>query len=329
LWRRLSQHFGNAGFTTPTPRPIVNPTGETLFTSAALQVIDPVVHEGAPRHEEPMIVAQPVIRLNSTDAVGLPEGFSTSFVNIGTEQVVRTFDAFGAHLGAWLAGLRSVGLEHSRLCLIAEPVRFRGGRYEGWYLVLDHGGIEMGEAIAIDTVRGHPGMKVLDFGFGLERILWAVNGTPTYYDSIGPLSERLEGHVALVDAARTAMLMAMTGIEPGHRSHGYRMRQAVGRLADQVDGFDVPERVLLHSYDYWSSFLVPTVPPAESLHVIGLELMRRTNLRLCRDLGIEPPAGSTTSPPDSFIEHLLTRGITYGELLSARQGAAHGGRAHR
>lgn len=317
LWRAVRGHVTALGFTAAAfPDEIVSHTGETLFISAALQILDPVVHCGAPVPLAPLVAAQPVIRLNSTPDVGGREGFSTAFVNLGTEEVVDSVAAYGRHLLAWIGALRALGLDESRLVLIAEPVRFHGGLHEGSYLVLDYGGVEIGEGVFIDTVRTHRGLQVVDFGFGLERLLWAVNGTPTYYDNLGPFPARLQGCREAVDAARTAVLMALAGIEPGHRSRGYRMRVTVRRLGDALQGTDATA-LLRHAHREWSVFIRPSVSEQGCIAVIGSELDRGANLLLCRRLGIRPPDGALLMDQDAFCALLLRRGVTFSAMLHA------------
>jgi hypothetical protein len=257
-----------------------------------------------------------VIRLNSTPNVGAGEGFSTSFVNLGTEEVVDSIRGYERHLLAWTGALRALGLDESQLVLIAEPVRFRGGSHEGSYLVLDHGGVEIGEGIHVDTVRTRPEIHVLDFGFGLERLLWAVNGAATYEDSLGPLAARLDGRHRSVDAARTAVLMAMTGIVPAHRSHGYRMRVTVRRLGAALGGAS-PIALLRHAYHEWSTFIRPSVSEKDCIGVITDELNRRINILLCQQLGIRPPGSRLSSDSEAFCALLLARGLSFTALIEA------------
>ncbi len=311
LWNRLRDHFVAHGFAPVRQDNVISPTGETMFMSAALQVLDPVVHAGAPAPKEPYIVAQPVIRLNCAPQMGLEAGFSTSFVNVATEEVVDCAGNYARHLHAWLRAFRAIGLDEKRLSLIAEPIRFRGGLHEGNYLVFDHGGIELGEGIYIDTLRTRPLLRVLDFGFGLERLLWAVNGTPTYYDNFGPLTARAQRRYRLIDAARTTVLLASTGIKPGHRSHGYRLRWSIGRLRASLGNAD-PAPLLRHAFDEWSAFV--DMPLSGNECVVVAELHRQTNLELCRRLEIRPSA-DVQMDPESFCQTLIARGVPLVALL--------------
>jgi hypothetical protein len=322
LWQRLRGYFTARGFTPVRPGGIVSPTGETLFMSAALQLLDPVVHNGLPAPAGPVVAAQPVIRLNCTPQVGAEDGFSTSFVNVASEEIVGSVDGYARHLQAWLGAFRRLGLDESRLTLIAEPVRFRGGIHEGNYLLFDYGGVELGEGIYIDTTHTRASLQVLDFGFGLERLLWALNGTPTYYDNFGPVTARIQRRYQLVDAARTTVLIASSGVEPGHRSHGYRLRSSVRRLRAGLAGAD-PVPLLRHAFDEWSAFIRPPLSLEACVAVVVAELQRQTNLELCRRLGIRPPADVGTEP-EAFCQALLGHGIPFTVLLGVGGGSGGG-----
>jgi hypothetical protein len=309
LWAAVRPALADAGFFERRLDDLVCTVGEPIFIIAALQTLDDVMYRGAALPTQPSFAAQPSIRMRYVDEVGDVEGFGTSFVNIATHEFDITPARFDAHLALWLGILNQLGIARSELTLIEETVPFVAGPYRGWYLLLNWRGIEIGEAIRIDRARTADGreLALLEFSFGLERLLWAVNGTAAYHRNIGPPLARILDSPVLVDAARTATLMAMAGITPGARGPGGRLRMMVARL-DRALGTAALAPLVRHCHAEWRPFLTPQREPDAALDVIARELARQRTLALARRIGCKEHIAAAAGTPEALAERLLAAG---------------------
>lgn len=260
-----------------------NPRREPVFIIAAIQCFDDVLYDGAAAPVDSFVVAQPSIRMRYFSEVDSPEGIGTSLVNFGTYKFDATEQGYLRFLADWLSGLAGLGLDLDGFSLVDEIVAFDAGPYYGRYLLVFWRGVELGEGIFIERARTADGrdLTMLDFGFGLERIVWALSGAARYHDCIGPPTLRGNGDPKLADAMRTATLMAMMGVTSSRRGAGYQMRRIASRLVDfpEALGFSA---AAAWCHREWSSFITPTNDIAASEASLRRELDRRSRLRLLR-----------------------------------------------
>ena len=309
LWGAVRPIIAAAGFVERRLDDLVCTAGEPIFVIAALQTLDDVMYAGAPVPAQPSFAAQASIRMRYAAYVGSPEGFGTSFVNVASHEFDTAPDRFDAHLELWLQVLLCVGLARSELTLIEEKVPFAAGPYRGRYLLLNWRGIEIGEAIRIDEALAADGrtLSLLEFSFGLERLLWAVNGTAAYHRNIGPPLARLLDSPMLIDAARTATLMAMSGIVPSARGPGRRLRSVVARL-DLALGAAALEPLIGHCHAEWAPFLTPRRDVEATREIISREIGRQRTLALARRIGCKESIAAAAATPEALASRLLARG---------------------
>jgi hypothetical protein len=254
---------------------MVNHIGGTYFIGAGLQYFDDVVFLEKPYTEGLFVVAQPAIRLNYLDQAGVREGISTSFVNLCTEQIVHTFDAYAAHLELWLAYLRNVGIEHEELSITPSRSLWTASVFRGWSLDFHYAGVELGDAIYIFDVpqNTRSSLAIVDFSFGLERIFWVATRKKSFFDGIGPPGDAKIVHPVRTDLLRTATLMILSGVTPSSRKCGRLLRNLIRRVVPLL-GADDPERDVNHSYGYWQMFLRPQISAGNCLGVVDGEVAR-------------------------------------------------------
>lgn len=319
VWEALRAGFGQRDHATRRRDDLRNSHGQPLFVIAAIQNFDPEVYLRAPIPEGPFLIAQPSMRFRYFDAVGQPEGVGTAFVNIGSYQFGASADIYRTHLAGWLSALTGVGLDRQGFTLTLERVDFDAGPYRGRYLIVNHGGIELGEAIYISHVSlaGGGSTTMVDFGFGLERIAWAVAGTAAYHRNIGPIMGRVDDDAAFVDSARCATLLAMSGITPSNKAHGYRMRITAARLARVLGRRDLGCAVR-DCYEEWLPFIDPVRDADDCIDVLKREIERQRVLDLARELGVKESWAVRRATERDCIADLLVAGWSIDDLCERR-----------
>jgi hypothetical protein len=318
----LRARFARAGFRETTVGGMVGTTADTLFVIAGVQVFDEVLTGTTPPHREALFVPQPSVRVRTLERVGRRPAISSAFVNICSEEMDGDAADFGRHLDTWVDAFAGAGLDTDGLTLIVEPELFRRGRFEFRTVNVDYFGLELGEAIVLWS--GEPRLRIFDFGFGLERIIWAANEADSYYTLIGPPRLALAGRVRLVDFVRTMTLLAAAGLRPGNNGSAYVLRK-LGRLAAAEGAGDAPvDEIVRHCHRYWSAFVEPQVDAEACVELIGREIRRGVNATLAGVLGLNTNRLRLEQDTDAFLVDLVRRGaVGYGRLREAlSQGGA-------
>ncbi|HIP90921.1 MAG TPA: alanine--tRNA ligase [Methanothermococcus okinawensis] len=173
---------------------------DILLTIASIAVFQPWVTKGiVDPVANPLVIAQPCIRLNDIDNVGRTGRHLTSFTMGGhhafnkkdreiywTDRTVELCYNF----------MKELGIPKESLTFI-ESWWEGGGNAGPCYEVTSHG-VELATLVFMqyekvgDSYREMP-LKVVDTGYGIERFVWVSQGTPTIYDALfGSVVERLK-----------------------------------------------------------------------------------------------------------------------------------------
>lgn len=318
LWHLVRTHFNDAGFATVNRCDIANPSNRgTRFVGAGLQIFEDAIEKGTPPPTGPLFVPQPAIRLNYWAAVGKVAGTSTSFLNLCTEHARSSLRDFLRHLDIWLSLLRTIKIRKNDITIILSTERWRGGPFAGPCIVLEVRGTEIGDAILIDEGAGSARdfLPIVDFSFGLERIVCVVNAGLPYHAFIGPLPETaLPGNERAIDRIRTATLMCLAGISPSSRGHGRYLRRAVNdSMARSPIDFAA---AVSHAHRYWSNFVTPQRQLSECRCILESELARARTIQIARNLNMESRIahiGSMESTDDA-CRQLLSSGVRFEDL---------------
>jgi len=281
----FSTFFENEGFAIEKPASIINKIGTTLFTTAGIQILDNVIHNEASVPEKRCFVAQPVFRTQFIDSVG--EGSVTSFLNLTTTQVNPTpaehFDSFGR----WLVLLEQLGLERSKFKFEQKDSSPKWGdkEFKNKVIKVYYERLEIGDAVFIYDMpqETRSDLKISDIGFGLERIRWALEGGTFFKQIIS--NEAGEINSQLLDHCRTLALLVGSGIQPGNKAHGYRVRQLSKRL--MASNIDEPVDVLPlfeEFYKFWTTWTELIVSQEEALQIFIKENERNFNRELLNRL---------------------------------------------
>lgn len=305
---------------------IINTIGDTFFIVAGVQYFDGVLHNEDSIPSGSFFVAQPSIRLKFIDLVGKVEGFSTSFVNICTEEINPSLNRFIEHLDTWLNFFSHIGLHAMDITIVqnenicTDDITSFWSELDGKSFFFNYGGLELGDASYIFNVpqKRRDSLTLCDCGFGLERICWAVNKSKSYFDAIGPLSFTLKGKHRLMDFIRTLTLMAASGVVPKQRPHGYRFTQLVRKcLGLGIDSVDL-EMLVSYYYTYWSLFMPLVLSLNDCKNTIRDEINRCQNIEICKRLGIKyhKIGNMIYKDTETFIRYLLVN--RYERLDSIR-----------
>jgi len=283
--------FTTRGYELHPPVAIVRSDERTLFASTAGQVFDDLIYGQSPQRDpQQCAVMQPVIRLQGIGLVASLDGISTSFVHTATECWNATTEKHFNSLDQWLDFFSGLGLHVGGLCLKLKRADndWAGHTVTSEMLKINYDGLEVGVANLFFNIPHQSGdiATLSDIGVGLERLVWAVNKSPAYFDGIGPLSSvTIHKRVAL-DAIRTATLMAGSGVVPDHKNQGSKLRAMVGLVTEEAQHLNLYE-LLRYYHRQWTSFVDLPVSREQTYSTIWSEINRGLNLETNRVLGID------------------------------------------
>ena len=191
---RFLYFFKRHGHEIIEPAPTVARWREDLYlTIASIVVFQPHVTSGlVPPPANPLVIAQPCIRLEDIDAIGYTFGrHLTNFIMGGhhafnypgkkvywTEETVAYAKEFF---------VKEIGVPESELTF--KESWWEGGGNAGPCFEVAVGGLEVATLVFMmyevkDGNYVEIPLKIVDTGYGIERITWLVNKTPTAFHAI-------------------------------------------------------------------------------------------------------------------------------------------------
>lgn len=283
----FSDFFSQNGYSEVKPIHIVNRVGNTLFTGNAGQFFDREIFRETAYDSTPVFIKQPVIRMQGEDIVGKVDGFTTSFVNVATEQLDASPEQHTHNLDLWMEFLSKSGLYMGDFTLKPKLERTNWGELndiDTYTLKFNYKGLELGVAnYAIIPQRSRPPIAQSDLTFGLERVLWAINKNSSYFDLIGPFTYSLRGEHVKMDSYRTTTLMAASDVRPSNQDRGSKFRLFANKISSLDDEFN-PDLVKYY-YDWWKQFTDFPNSLATTTTILRREINRNRNLRIQRTMG--------------------------------------------
>lgn len=285
--------FPARGYQLSPPIVIVRDDERTLFASTAGQIYDNLIY-GQSLQEDPQrcAVLQPVIRLQGIGLVASLDGISTSFVHAATECWNTSAEEHFSALDQWLDFFSGLGLHVGGLCLKTKRAEndWTGRTVTSEMLKINYGGLEVGVAnFFFNIPQSSDVMATLsDTGVGLERLTWAINKSPAYFDGIGPLSSVTIHKRVVLDAIRTATLIAAFGVVPDHKNQGSKLRAMIGLIVEETPRLNLYELVCYY-HRQWTSFANLSASREQTYSAIWREINRGLNLETSRVLGIDEP----------------------------------------
>ncbi|CAB3287671.1 Alanine--tRNA ligase [Methanocaldococcus lauensis] len=164
---------------------------DILLTIASIAVFQPWVTKGIVKPKaNPLVIAQPCIRLNDIDNVGRTGRHLTCFT-MGGHHAFNREDDFkywqDETVELCFNFFKKLGIDEKSITFI-ESWWEGGGNAGPCYEVVTHG-VELATLVFMqyekveDSYKEIP-LKIVDTGYGIERFVWASTGEPTIYDAI-------------------------------------------------------------------------------------------------------------------------------------------------
>lgn len=305
--------FPNADYEIRKGRPINEVRGNTFFVVAGVQGLEGTLLHGEKIPDTPFFIAQPCIRTTEDELVNLG-GYSNSFVNICTEHVNASFVEHLNHLDNWLSFLSRLGFYAGDMTLYARNRRqdWGTGEFDCLIIEVNYGGLQLGDAVYWYDIpqSSRKSLVLSDIGFGFERIAWAINKTPSYFDAIGPLLSSINKDFILIDSIRTATLMVMSGVSPGDKDRGIRLTKMVNRASNSPSSSLLPQvkPLVERYYEFWSKFFTPRQTMKSSTKIIeeliGTELNDKIYRKLKKtSVNVRPPSSPVM---EDYIRQLIS-----------------------
>lgn len=314
---KVRHFFESKGFMAEPPKNVINAEGKTDLIIAGVQVFDGVIHRNLPLRDDRMYIAQPSIRMQFQSQVGNSEGTSTSFVNICTERMGIEFEDHLSIVDSWCDILPQLGLHADDITIVMRTSEndWGTGAFTSLELFFLYGGLELGDAAYMTIPQSsRQAIHISDIGFGLERIVWAINKTQSYFDPLAPIT--VPGPKEMHDSCRTIALLALCGVQASKKGPGLQLRRFAKVLVEKYIHQQLYQCLGFY-FDYWSEFIPPAINKLEALEAIRLEIDRFTNLAICERLKLPPPREETT---EAYFNRLVyTCGIDIHRLSQAIQ----------
>ncbi|MDX9970693.1 MAG: hypothetical protein RBS56_02180 [Candidatus Gracilibacteria bacterium] len=303
--------------------PMIPKFGQTLFTIAGVQIINPHLFADEPLINEQTFILQPSIRLQTMDDTKSYCGCSTAFVNSVTIQPVSIISDHLVHFDHWLDFLTDLGFQKKYL-----GVKFRYGA-QNWGLGnfinmnidVYYGGLSLFNAsffYKMPTVSKVP-INVSDMGITIERTLWMLNKTSSYFDIIGPYEMALSGKNNEIDAIRTMVLMMGSGVIGNSKSGKERMRskkiRCFARKISRLNGQINVGRAVDYFYDYWNKYIDFPVQKFDVVRAIQKEHQIAVNQEILEILGSSKMSQNIELDTHIFIKKLIDERIATREQI--------------
>ncbi|HDI02063.1 MAG TPA: alanine--tRNA ligase, partial [Ignisphaera sp.] len=211
--------FKRHGHEIVEPRPVVARWREDLYlTIASIVVFQPHVTSGiVPPPANPLVIAQPCIRLEDIDNVGLTFGrHLTNFIMGGhhafnypdkriywTDETVEYAKEFFT---------KEIGIPEDELTY--KESWWEGGGNAGPCFEVAVGGLELATLVFMmykveNGSYSEIPIKIVDTGYGIERIAWFVQKTPTAFHAVyGPLVQEFHKALGILEPDKDLLYIA-------------------------------------------------------------------------------------------------------------------------
>ena len=329
--------------------PVVARWRNDIYLSiASIAVFQPHVTSGSSKPPaNPLAISQPCIRLNDLESVGRSGRHLTTFemmahhaFNDENEKIywqnrtVQLCHEFYTELG----------LEGSKITYKENP--WVGGGNGGEALEVLAGGLELATLVFMDLEEDPEGdielkgikfkrmpRSIVDTGYGLERLVWASQGTPTIYEAVFPeavkyltnkanLEEKLSSSGSLI--SENAKLCGVLSVDYGsdltelrqmvlNRLNSLGHDLSLSEFTSTIEPLEKLFAIVDHSRALAFMFGDGIVPSNVKAGYLARMVLRRTVL-LLKDIGVPEAL------PEMVEHHINHFSETYPEL---QQNKAH------
>ena len=207
-WSKFSDFFAKNGRTPINRYPtIARWRDDTLFTQASIYAFQPYVVTGDVRPPaNPLVMAQPCFRFNDLENIGVTQRHYSGFVMLGQHNFISSKSR---NSSGWkeddmrlvIDAMNNFGIGDKDLTF-SESVWAGGGNagpaFEGFYKGMEFVTTVFMQYQATPSGLKELPIKTIDFGWGLERLAWLLNGTPTSYEiAFDPVDKKLAKELKL------------------------------------------------------------------------------------------------------------------------------------
>jgi len=299
-------YFSERGHKAIQPREVVARWRDDLYlTIASIVLFQPFVTSGqVPPPANPLVVSQPCIRLSDIDNVGLTAGRHLTIFEMGghhafnypdhkvywkDETVRYAYDFFS----------RELGIRRDKVTL-KESVWVGGGN-AGPCFEVAVGGLEIATLVFMEYDVREDGswtplpLKIVDTGYGIERMSWLSQRSPTGFHAIyGRLVDRfadllgvsLPSPQALIETAKYSALMKVEGGESA-RQLRLKVAEKLGVDPLELERWMIPVESMFGILDHTKTLgfmLADGIVPSNTGEGYLARLVLRRALRLRRRL---------------------------------------------
>ena len=292
---------------------------DIYLTIASIADFQPFVTSGVvPPPANPLTISQPCIRLNDLDSVGRSGRHLTLFemmahhaFNTPEEQIYWKEETL-AYCDEFIA---SIGGDLNKVSYKEHP--WYGGGNAGASVEVLIGGLEIATLVFMNLgkqktdqppvdVNGETyypmRLKIVDTGYGLERLVWASQGSPTIYDAVFPeMVSRLtrSSHLEhLLDTPEFTKIMGLSarfaGVMDISGTNLYNLRRKVAEAIDvpveRLERIVVPIEKVYSIADHTrclAYMLGDCIVPSNVREGYLARLVLRRTLRMMNDLSMD------------------------------------------
>ncbi|MCC7550923.1 MAG: alanine--tRNA ligase [Methanobacterium sp.] len=304
---------------------------DVFLVGASIYNFQPWVTSGQVKPPaNPLVVAQPSIRLNDVDNVGRTGRHMTCFTMGGhhafnsedneiywDEETLKYCHDFITHLG----------IDEKEITFIESW--WEGGGNAGPCYEVCVRGVELATLVFIQY-RTLPGgkkeeipLKIVDTGYGLERFAWISQGTPTAYDaSFGPVIKQLQkmagvelNHHILGENAQVAGMMDIEDIAD-LKTLRSRVAERLGITLKELKEATEPMEAIYVIADHTrclAFMLADGVIPSNVKEGYLARLILRRTIRFIKKLGIKESLGDIMNIQLNFLSQ------TYPEIRNHQE----------
>ncbi len=255
--RVFLKFFEKRGHTILKPRPVVARWREDLYlTIASIVVFQPHVTSGiVPPPANPLVISQPCIRLEDVDFVGLTLGRHLTLFEMGGH---HAFNREGGERIYWKDETvryafefftKEIGIPPENICF--KESWWEGGGNAGPCFEVTVGGLELATLVFM-KYRVNGGkleeipLKIVDTGYGIERISWFTQKTPTAFHAIyGDLIKEFRGILGVEEPPEQFYKAAFKEVGLLDPENEDSIHSFISRIAREAGmSFEDAERVL-------------------------------------------------------------------------------------
>jgi alanyl-tRNA synthetase len=188
------EFFNKHGHEVVEPKPVVARWREDLYlTIASIVVFQPHVTSGLVQPPaNPLVIAQPCIRLEDIDSVGLTIGRHLTNFIMGGHHAFNYIDKYVYWTNETVEYARrffveEVGVPEEEI--VFKESWWEGGGNAGPSFEVAIGGLELATLVFMMYKVNGPNyiempLKIVDTGYGIERIAWFTQRTPTAFHAV-------------------------------------------------------------------------------------------------------------------------------------------------